>query len=228
MPSLATGALKGSLVGPSGQAHKVTREVWSATRGTRKFRVVVSHAVVAAAESEPVYVTWDEWAIVAEMVGELSAAVATSSDYTNAQTALLTCMSATTTTSTDPGPKGPSDSRAPTMPPAVTFATVDDLLASYTGDVKAKMEAGGDCAATSSTMFSTKASTTRAELARLKAGNAVYAALLDTPHGRQFEANVGDPSRVSLVACPLALRTLSEADRMTYHRAGPSSFPQNL
>ena len=55
-----------------------TKDVWSATRGTRKFRVVVSHAVVAAAESEPVYVTWDEWDIVAEMIGELSAAVATS------------------------------------------------------------------------------------------------------------------------------------------------------
>ena len=44
----------------------------------RKFRVVVSHAVVTVAESAPVYVTWDEWAIVAEMIGELSSAVATS------------------------------------------------------------------------------------------------------------------------------------------------------
>ena len=40
--------------------------------------MVVSHAVVASAESEPVYVTWDEWDIVAEMIGELSSAVATS------------------------------------------------------------------------------------------------------------------------------------------------------
>ena len=55
-----------------------TKDVWSATRGTRKFRVVVSHAVVTVAESAPVYVTWDEWAIVAEMIGELSSAVATS------------------------------------------------------------------------------------------------------------------------------------------------------
>ena len=66
------------------------------------------------------------------------------------------------------------------------------MLASYTGDVKARMDAGGDCAATSTTMFSTNESTTRAEIARLKAGNAVYAGLLDTPHGRQFEANVGE------------------------------------
>ena len=55
-----------------------TKDVSSATRGTRKFRVVVSHAVVTAAESAPVYVTWDEWDIVADMIGKLSAAVASS------------------------------------------------------------------------------------------------------------------------------------------------------
>ena len=44
----------------------------------RKYRVVVSHAASSSAQSEPVYVTWDEWAIVAEMVGKLSSAVATS------------------------------------------------------------------------------------------------------------------------------------------------------
>ena len=177
-----------------------TKDVWSATRGTRKYRVVASHAVVATAESAPVYVTWDEWDIVAEMIGELSAAVATSTAYTTAQDALLTCMSATSSTSTDPGPKSPSDSRAPTRPPAVTFATFDDLLASYTGDVKARMEAGGDCAATSTTMFSTNESVARAELARLKAANAEYAAWLATPQGELFEANLGDPDELKFVS----------------------------
>ena len=117
---------------------------------------------------------------------------------------------ATSTTSTDPGPKSPSDSRAPTMPPAVTFATFDDVLASYTGDVKARMDAGGDCAATSTTMFSTNESVARAELARLKAGNAVYAGLLDTPHGRQFQANVGDAVKVRLHADLLASQLQNE------------------
>ena len=181
-----------------------TKDVTSATRGTRKFRVVVSHAVVSPATSEPVYVTWDEWDIVAEMIGELSAAVATSTAYTTAQDALLTCMSATSTTSTDPGPKSPSDSRAPTMPPAVTIATFDDLLANYTGDVKARMDAGGDCAATSTTMFSTNESVARAELARLKVGNAVYAGVLDKPHGQQFEANVGNSARLKLFSYLMA------------------------
>ena len=172
----------------------------SATRGTRKLRVVVSHAVVPSAESEPVYVTRDEWAIVAEMVGELSAAVASSTAYGTAQDALLTCMSATSTTSTGPGPKSPSDSRAPTMPPAVTFATFDDVLASYTGDVKAKMESVEGCASESGTMFSTNQSVASAELTRLKAGNTEYAAWLATPQGLLFEANLGDPDELKFIS----------------------------
>ena len=200
---------------PGATTTSATKDVWSATRGTRKFRVVASHVVVGSAESAPVYVTWDEWAIVAGMIGELSAAVATSSYYTNAQTALLTCMSATSTTSTGSGPKSPSDSRAPTMPPAVTFATFDDLLASYTGDVKARMEAGGDCAATSTTMFTRNESVARAELARLKAGNVVYLGLLETPHGRQFEANVDSPQILRLFAYLVASATTTQPGRLT-------------
>ena len=59
-------------------ASSPTKDVPSATRGTREFRVVASHAMVASAESEPVYLTWDEWAIVAQMMRELSSAVASS------------------------------------------------------------------------------------------------------------------------------------------------------
>ena len=171
----------------------LTKDVSSATRGTRKFRVVVSHSVVPAAESESVYVTWDEWAIVADMIGELSSAVATSTAYTTAQTALLKCMNATSTTS---GANG----TIPTPPPAVTFASFDDLLVNYTGDVKSRMDAGGDCATQSDTMFSTNRSVVSTQLAKLKAGNAVYAGLLDTPHGRQFEANLADADALKLVA----------------------------
>ena len=185
---------------PGATSTSATKDVTSATRGTRKFRVVASHEVVSPATSEPVYMTWDEWAIVAEMIGELSAAVATSTAYGTAEDALLTCMSATSTTSTGSGPKSPSDSRAPTMPPAVTFATFDDVLASYTGDVKARMEAGGDCAATSTTMFTRNESVARAELARLKAANAEYAAWLATPQGLLFESNLADPDELKFVS----------------------------
>ena len=143
--------------------------------------------MVATATSETVHVTWDEWAIVADMIGRLSSAVASSTAYTTAQAALMTCMTAT---STSPGSGG---GRVPTLPPTVTFATFDDLLANYTGDVKAKMEDKGDdgCATQSNAMFNANQTVARTELATLKAGDEVYAGLLDTPHGRQFEANVG-------------------------------------
>ena len=177
-----------------------TKQVSSTARGTRKFRVAVTHAGVTA-HSEPVYVTWDEWAIVSDMIGELSSAVASSTRYTAAQAALLTCMNATSTGAVgDSGPSG----QAPTPPPAVTFGSFDDILSRYTGAVKARMETGGDCAATSTTMFNTNQSVARDELARLKAGNAVYAGLLDTPHGRQFEANVGDVGITKLLVYMLA------------------------
>ena len=73
-------------------------------------------------------------------------------------------------------------------------------MANYTGDVKTKMDTGGDCATQSDTMFSTNQSVASEELARLKAGNALYAALLDTPHGRQFETNVGDATSLKFRA----------------------------
>ena len=62
------------------------------------------------------------------------------------------------------------------------------------------METGGDCAATSTAMFSTNESVARAELARLKAGNAVYAAWLATPQGQLFERNLGDSTTLKLFA----------------------------
>ena len=142
-----------------------TKEVTSARRGTRKFRVEVRNAGVTV-QSEPTHVTWDEWAIVADMIRELSEGVATSSGYLRDQSALMGCMRAT---STSPGSGGGRS--VPRPPLAATIVTFDDLLASYTGDVKARMDAGGDCAATSTTMFSTNESVARAELARLKAGN---------------------------------------------------------
>ena len=177
----------------------------SATRGTRKFRVVVSHATASTVVSEPVSVTWDEWAIVADMIGELSAAMASSTAYTTAEDALLSCMNATatsTTTSTSTGsvPKSGRGARSYTLPPAATFASFDELLASYTGDVKARMEAGGDCAATSTAMFSANQSAARDELATLKAGNAVYAAWLATPQGQLFETNLGDADELKFVS----------------------------
>ena len=47
-------------------------------------------------------------------------------------------------------------------------------------------------------MFDTLESVSRSELAALKAGNAEYAALLETEFGRYFEANVGDADTLRL------------------------------
>ena len=155
--------------------------VTSAARGTRKFRVVVSHATVPSAESLPVYVTWDEWAIVSEMVGELSAAVATSTAYRTAQTALLACM--------NEGRE--ADDR---------YESFDDVLAEYTGDIKARMDSGGACSSQATAMFGTNQSLSRSKLAGLKSGNPEYAALLETDYGRYFEANVGDANTLKQIA----------------------------
>ena len=162
-----------------------TKEVSSAERGTRKYRVVVGHATASSVVSEPVYVTWDEWAIVADMIGELSVAVATSTAYKAAQTALLGCMNGGGATSTTP-----------------TYTSFDDILSRYATTTKARME--GTCGTQATAMFSANQSVARAELAKLKTGTStkavLYAAWLDTPQGRLFEADLGDPDELKLVA----------------------------
>ena len=62
-----------------------TKSVSSTTRGTRKYRVEVSHTTTATtAQSDPIYVTWDEWAIVGEMLTALQTAVTGDASYTTA------------------------------------------------------------------------------------------------------------------------------------------------
>ena len=177
----------------------LTKDVSFTTRGTRKFRVVASHAVVPSATSSPVYVTWDERAIVGEMIGKLSDAVATSTTYKAAQTALLKCMNGSTGGGGKDSATSTPGGATSTTP---TYISFNDILAQYATTTKAKMD--GECSATSTAMFSANQSTTQAELAKLKAGNTVYAALLDTPYGRQFEANAGHSPTLKQDATQLA------------------------
>ena len=204
-PATSTVTLVAAAVAPSDAAYRwqewtggawtnlgstTTRQtVASSVRGTRKFRIEVSHAVVPSATSAPVYVTWDEWAIVGDLVKELSAAVATSTKYKTAQTALLSCMNGTSG-------GGPIKASASSTTP--TYTSFDDILSRYATTTKAKME--GTCSSQATAMFSANASTTRAELAKLKASSTGYAALLDTPHGRRFEANAGDAATLKMVS----------------------------
>ena len=185
-----------------------TKVVWFNSRGTRKYRVVVSHATASSAESLPAYVTWDEWAIVSDMVTALQSAVSGDAAYTTAQTDLVSCMNGgsspgsggrergtgnatTTATSTPPVGRSVSSSPTPTATPTPTYSSFDDILSRYTGDTKAKMDEGGACSTQAEAMFDTVESLSGSKLAALKTGSTEYAALLETPHGQQFEANVG-------------------------------------
>ena len=167
------------------------------TRGTRKFRVRVSHAVAPSVESEPIYVTWDEWSIVSDMVTELVSAVATSTNYRTAQTALLSCMNGTSGGAS--GATGPSSN----VPTPSTYNSFDNLLVDYRGSTKAKMDTG-KCSIQTATMFSTVQDLFRAKLTTLKSSNTEYAALLETPQGRDFEAKAGSTDEFGKNASHLA------------------------
>ena len=146
-----------------------------------------------------IYATWDEWAIVSNMVTALQSAVSGDAAYTTKQTALLTCMNGgagggsgpENATSTSPVGRSVSSSPTPTATPTPTYSSFDDILSRYTGDTKAKMDEGGACSTQAEAMFDTVESLSGSKLAALKTGSTEYAALLETPHGQQFEANVG-------------------------------------
>ena len=160
-----------------------TQQVRETTRGTRKYRVVVSYTpadgTAKTAESPTVHVTWDEWAILADMLTELSAAVATSTRYTKAEKALLTCVNRNATS---------------------TFASFDDILSGYTGATRIKMESGDACASKATTMFSTNQDVTRSELAVLKNASSTYAALLESNRWRGFDAYIADAAELRATA----------------------------
>ena len=208
-----------------------TKVVWFTSRGTRKYRVVVSHATASSAESLPAYVTWDEWAIVSDLVTALQSAVSGDADYTDAQTDLLTCMNGgsggssrssrgsgtrergtgnATSTATSTAPVGRSVTPIPSPTPTPTYASFDDILSRYTGDTKAKMDAGGACHTDAEAMFDKVESLSKSKLAALKTGSTEYAALLETPHGQQFEANVGADYIIKQFAYLMASDTTEE------------------
>ena len=163
----------------------VTRSMSRTTRGTEKFRVQLSHTVVPTVESEPVYVTWDEFAIVRDLLGALHASTTSDTSYITAQTDLLTCM---------------DNNRASTSTPAYT--SFSDILSRYAGETKTTIE--DHCSAKATEMFSTNKSVSRSKLSDLMSGSGatstMYAALLESPRGRDFEAELADPDTLKLVS----------------------------
>ena len=153
----------------------------STSRGTKKYRVVVSHATATSALSGDVFVTWDEWAILSDLITALRTAVTANTTYTTAQTALLTCMNA-----------GREESDR--------FTSFDDILEDYSGDTETKMESEGTCSSEATAMFNSNRSASQDEVTTLKSGNTEYASLLATPGGRQYEASLGSASLLKLFA----------------------------
>ncbi len=181
-----------------------TRDVSFTTRGKRKFRVQVRHASASSAVSEPAYVTWDEWEIVAEMVTALQKAVVADSTYISAQKALVDCMNTGTG-----GASGAGGGNATSTPPTVgvggaagttpvSYTSFEHILEHYTGATKAKMD--GACSSQATKMFSMNQSLHISKLAALKTTKAEYSSLLETPQGNQFETNVGDPDALRQLA----------------------------
>lgn len=162
-----------------------TKTVRFTTRGTRSFRVLTSQASGPLATSPTFHVIWDEWEIVADLLIALNAAVAADASYIAAETALKNCINGPT--GSDDGGGGASGSSATT--PA--FQSFGDILDDYTGATKAKMDSGGACHTQAEAMFRVLHTVSKASLAALKSANAEYAALLETDHGRHFEATVG-------------------------------------
>ena len=206
------------------------------TRGTRKFRVHVSHSTASSAVSEHIYVTWDEWAIVSDMVAALQSAVTGDATYTSAQTALVNCMNgdsgsssgasgqsymAQNATSTPPvggGASGASGSSS-TAPTAPHYGSFSDILGNYAGETKAKMDTG-ECSLQATTMFNRLKSLSRDKIAHVKSTSTEYAALLETPYGGQFEATVGESNIIKQFAHLLALQ---QSDAPSGGASGASS-----
>ena len=224
----------------------LTKSAAFTTRGTREFRVIAAYNAMGrpfSATSQPLHVTWDEWAIVSDMLTALQTQVTADAAYTNAQTALVNCMNggssdssasdSVSSATTTPSSIGDS-TLAPTPTPTPTptpFTSFDDILSKYTGATKAKMDSGGACHTQAETMFTTTQTLSRSKLAALKSGNAEYAGLLETAHGRYFERNIGDKSILKQVSFLSATDTIAPGSLETplyKPKTSGSAAPQEI
>ena len=144
----------------------------SEARGTRQYRVTVSHTTALSATSQPVFVTWDALDIWGDLSTDLAAAVTGDSEYASKQTALLTCMN--------------EDVAADDQ-----YGSFEDILADY-ANAKAKLEDTNTCKTEADEMFSTNQRVTQAKLTALRNSNSDYAGVLGTPQGGRFVAIAGN------------------------------------
>lgn len=131
------------------------------------------------------------------MIGDLTKAVATTTVYRTAEKSLVTCLNGADTSTTTP-----------------RYTTFDGVLSGYTGATKTRMESGGACASQATAMFGVVQSQSRSRLAALKGDNSEYAALLDTPYGKDFESSVGASYIIKQYAFLLASGTTEEPGKL--------------
>ena len=205
--SKRTVTLKATVEGPTGVSYQwqewsgtawtnlgtastsTTKTVSSTSRGTKKYRAVVSHATATSAQSEEVFVTWDEWAIQNEMLSTLALQVTASQAYMNAEVALLDCLERRTGT---------------------RYSSLTNVMSRYKDAVKTAVDACDQEGADASNSDQMPLSPTgtfdnlhgifKTTLRDLKSENATYAGLLDTPQGRDFLDNVAQPRLVKYTA----------------------------
>ena len=157
------------------------KRVSFSTQGTRKFRVVANPGKTTSAESPAIHVTWDVWKVGLGLVTTVSSAVATSTDYKTAQTALLTCV---------------NTGRAATS----RYTSFDDVLADYTGTTKTKMESGGSCHAKAKTMFSAYERLTKSALDSHNTSTSEYFLFLESDEGKDLTSGLGNADELRNLA----------------------------
>ncbi len=157
------------------------RRVSFSTQGTRKFRVVANPGTTSSVESPAIHVTWDIWNVGLGLATAVSSAVATSTDYKTAQTALLICVNTG---------RAASD----------RYTSFDDVLADYTGTTKTRMESGETCHTQSKTMFSAYERLTKSALANLNTSASEYYLFLESDEGKDLTADLGNANELRNLA----------------------------
>ncbi len=163
------------------------KDVSFSTRGARKFRVVATTDSDYSIETPAIYVTWDEFEIVAEMLGAVATNVTSNSTFTSAQLPLVTCVNRET---------------------GESYTTFYEILEEYTGAIKSAVD--GTCDQQATTMFDAFHTAARAELESLESNNAEYAALLDSDYYSGLTEVIGHPRAMKRNSHILASASPSE------------------
>ncbi len=159
-----------------------SKTVSTSSPAVRKFKVVRNPASRTKMVSEPVYVVWEEWEIVEDMLTDLVANATSSKAYIDAQEVLVECMN----------PGAGADSI--TKPPAVTYSSFDDILAKYNiGETKAKMSTG-TCSKKATDMFAAVKNQFQSCIKAYSTSEPMYKMLLETDTGKQFSKTAGSES----------------------------------